>query len=370
LDPNCRIHRHVKINSMELKFKQVLKEKKVLVWPEIESYLDKFLDLPDFCTIPKKYTRMKKLHTKIIRDYPERKGKYFRPTLVLLTAQAMGCPIKKAIKTAAAMQTSEDWILAHDDIEDDSLERQGKPTLHQIYGKELAINAGDGLHVLMWQVLKDNLEVVGNKLGKKIIDEFVTMLSRTVFGQTVEIKWTQENKQDMTDKDVLLILESKTAYYTIAGPMRLGAILAGANVKQLQLIYEFAKPLGYCFQIRDDLLDLTSDFEGLKKQTGNDIYEGKRTIMLVHLLRNANKEDKEKLTKIFEKSRQDKTEKEVIWVIEMMKKYGSLEYGEKMATKFANQAKRLFNKNLNFLVKQPARNQLLSGIEFVLNRGH
>ena len=355
---------------MEIDFKQVLEQKKGLVWPEIKKYLDKFMDFPDFCAIPKKYDKVKKLHAKIIGEYPERKGKYFRPSLVLLAAQAMGYPIKKAIKTAAAMQMSEDWILAHDDIEDDSLERRGKPTLHKIYGKELAINAGDGLHVLMWQALKDNLEVVGNKLGQKIIDEFVTMLSRTVFGQTVEIKWTQENKQDMTDRDVLLILESKTAYYTIAGPMRLGAILAGASTAQLWSIYEFAKPLGYCFQIRDDLLDLTSNFEGLKKQTGNDIYEGKRTIMLVHLLRNADKKDKKKLKNILKKSRQNKTEKEVLWTINMMKKYGSLEYGEKIAARFAKQAKQSFNESLDFLAKQPARDQLLAGIEFVLHRKH
>ena len=355
---------------MSVSFKQVLEKNKSLVWPEIKNYLDNFLDFPSFCAIPPKYNSLKNLHSKIIKDYPERKGKYFRPTLIMLTAKTMGYSPQKAIKTAAAMQISEDWILAHDDIEDDSLERRGKPTLHQIYGKELAINAGDGLHILMWQALRDNLDIVGDKVGKKITNEFITMLSRTIFGQTVEIKWTQTNKQNMTDQDVLLILESKTAYYTIAGPMRLGAILAGANPDQLQAIYEFAKPLGYCFQIRDDLLDLTSDFEGLKKQTGNDIYEGKRTIMLVHLLRNVRKIDKEKLGKILEKSRQDKTKKEVAWTITMMKKYGSLEYGQKMATKFATQATQLFDKNLSFLAKQPARNQLLSGIEFVLNRKH
>ncbi len=355
---------------MDLSFKQVLEEKKALVWPEIKTYLDNFLNFPDFCTIPKRYQKIKKLHDKIIREYPERKGKYFRPSLVLLTAQAMDYPLKKAIKTAAAMQMSEDWILTHDDVEDNSLERRGKPAIHQLYGKELAINAGDGLHVLMWQALKDNLDVVGQKLGKKIIDEFVIMLSRTVFGQTIEISWTQRNKQNMTYKDVLLILESKTAYYTIAGPMRLGAILAGATPKQLQLIYQFAKPLGYCFQIRDDLLDLTSDFKGSKKQMGNDIYEGKRTIMLIHLLKKANQNDKKRLKKILGKSRQDKSEKEVSWVIVRMKKYGSLEHGQKIAAKFASQATQLFNDNLGFLAKNPARDQLLAGIEFVLNRGH
>jgi len=355
---------------MKVDFTAVLAQKKQLVWPEIKTYLDKLLDFPSYCAIPSKYDSLKKFHSKIVNDYPQRQGKYFRPTLLLLTAEAMGVPLNQALKTATAMQISEDWILIHDDIEDDSLQRRGKPTLHQIYGKELAINAGDALHILMWQVLKDNLKLAGEGIGQKIFDEFTTMLSRTVFGQTVEIKWTQENKQNLSDQDILLILESKTAYYTIAGPMRLGAILAGANPKQLNSIYQFAKPLGYCFQIRDDLLDLTSDFQGQKKQTGNDIYEGKRTIMLVHLLRTANHKDKEKLKKILSKNRQQKTKTEVAWTINMMKKYGSLNYGEKLAAKFALQAKQLFDKNLGFLSKQPARDQLLAGIEFVLNRKH
>jgi len=355
---------------MKVDFTAVLTEKKQLVWPEIKSYLDKLLDFPSYCAIPPKYNSLKKFHAKIVNDYPQRQGKYFRPTLLLLTAEAMGVPLKKALKTATAMQISEDWILIHDDIEDDSLARRGKPALHQIYGKELALNAGDALHVLMWQVLKDNLKMTGEGIGQKIFDEFTVMLSRTVFGQTIEIKWTQENKQNLSDRDILLILESKTAYYTIAGPMRLGAILASANFKQLNAIYQFAKPLGYCFQIRDDLLDLTSDFQGQKKQTGNDIYEGKKTIMLVHLLRNANPKDKKKLIGILAKNRQQKTKTEVAWTINMMKKYGSLDYGEKLASKFALQAKKLFDKNLGFLSKQPARDQLLSGIEFVLRRNH
>jgi len=87
---------------VEIDFKQVLEEKKALVWPEIKNYLDKFSDFPQFYSIPKKYSSIKKFHQKMVGDYPNRKGKYFRPSLVLLTAQAMGYPVKKAIKTAAA----------------------------------------------------------------------------------------------------------------------------------------------------------------------------------------------------------------------------------------------------------------------------
>jgi len=280
----------------------------------------------------------------------------------------MGFPEEKAVRTAAAMQISEDWILNHDDIEDDSLERRGKPALHRLYGKELAINAGDALHILMWKILWDNRQVLGEKKAEEIAEEFFQMLNRTTLGQTIEIYWTKKNKVDLTDEDILLILESKTAYYTIAGPMRLGAILAGASGKQLEAIYEFGKPLGYCFQIRDDILDLTSDFAGLKKQTGNDIYEGKRTIMLSHLFRTVKGKDKKRLLKIMAKTREEKTVEEVNWVIGLMKKHGSLEYAQKLAEKFAKQALKIFEKKLGFLKHQPARDQLKAGIEFILKR--
>jgi len=148
----------------------------------------------------------------------------------------------------------------------------------------------------------------------------------------------------------------------------LGAILAGATPKQLELIYEFARPLGCCFQIQDDLLDLTSDFAGLKKQMGNDIYEGKRTIMLAHLLRKIKGQEKKKLTAIMEKGRDEKSPQEVEWVIKTMKKHGSLEYGEKLAERLAKEAKQIFEKKLGFLSRQPARDQIKAGIDFVLKR--
>jgi len=343
--------------------KLVLEEKKALVWFEIEKYLDGFLKFPEFCQVNEKYQNLINFHKKIVSDYPQRQGKYVRPTLLMLTAEAMGVMTEKTIKTAAAMQTSEDWILMHDDIEDESQERRGQPTLHNIYSKELAINAGDALQTVMWQI-------IGDIDNKKIRDEFVAMITRTLLGQTIEIKWAQENKMNLSEEDVFLIMESKTAYYTIAGPMRLGAILAGADEKQLAAIYEFGKPLGYCFQIRDDLLDLTSDFGGLKKQKGNDIYEGKRTIMLADLLKKIEGNDLSKLKQILSKSRAEKNQEEVEWVISQMKKYDCIQYSQNMASQFAKEARKIFDLKLDFLKYEPAKTKLKSGIDFILERNH
>lgn len=355
---------------MEIDFSEVLREKRQIVWREIEKYLQKPLDLQGKFAIKPKYQKDVDFHWQIVSDYPRRQGKYLRPALVLLTAGAMGFPRDKAIKTAAAMQTSEDWILGHDDFEDDSLQRRGQPALHRLYGSELAVNAGDGLHILMWKMLRDNEKVIGSTLAFRIIDEFYQMLSRTVIGQTVEIKWTKENKTDLTDEDILFVIESKTVYYTIAGPMRLGAILAGATYQQLETIYEFAQSLGRCFQIKDDLLDLTSDFAGQKRQIGNDIYEGKRTIMLMHLFRFAQNTDKRRLELIMQKPRLEKTRKEVEWVIQKMQKYGSLDYVQNLAEEYAKGARDIFEQKLGFLKKQPERDQLKAGIDFILKRDH
>ena len=354
-----------KINAVE-----VLTKNKNILWPEIEKYLNLVKNHPEFCKIKSKYQPLSDFHFQIVSDYPKRKGKYFRPNLVMLTAQSLGLDLNKSLSTAAAMQISEDWILIHDDVEDQSLQRRSQPALQKIYGNELAINAGDALHCLMWQVLSKNYSILDLKIAQKIQDEFFCMLNRTILGQTIEIKWTQDNRFDLIEEDILLILESKTGYYTIAGPMRLGAILAGATDSQLESIYKFGILLGRSFQIVDDLLDLTSDFAGQKNQQGNDIYEGKRTVMLVHLLNNADNSDLSKIKEILSKNRSEKTPDEVNWVIKKMEEYGSIDYGKKIAQKFAKEAQEIFDNDLKFLSKEPFRSELQSIFDFILTRDH
>ena len=356
--------------SQTPKFLEVLENYKKIVWPYIESNLNLIKNYPVFCQVDKKYQSILDFHFKMVSDYPQRKGKYVRPSLVLLTAQSMGFDQDLAIPTAAAMQISEDWILGHDDVEDQSHERRGLPAIQKIYGNELAINAGDNLHLLMWQVLGQNFSQLDFTIAQKIHQEFFDMINRTILGQTIEIKWTQENRFDLSLEDILLILESKTGYYTIAGPMRLGAILGGATESQLGSVYRFGVMLGRSFQIIDDLLDLTSDFSGQKKQQGNDIYEGKRTVMLVHLLNNIDSNNKEKLKAILLKNRSQKTVNDVNWVIDQMKQIGSLEYSKKLTTKFSQEAREIFETELKFLSGQPFRYQISDCIDFITTRQH
>lgn len=351
-------------------FLETLNSYKDLLWPYIEKNLNQIKKYPAFCQIDPKYQPILDFHFKMVSDYPIRKGKYIRPSLLFLTAQSMGVNQNNIFPTAAAMQISEDWILGHDDIEDQSEERRGLPAIQKLYGDHLALNAGDALHLLMWQVLSQNFSLLDKNLAQSIQQEFFTMLNRTILGQTIEIKWIEDNRYDLTLDDVLLIAESKTCYYTISGPMRLGAILAGANEEQLNLIYHFGQMLGRAFQITDDLLDLTSDFGGLKKQQGNDIYESKRTVILVHLLENINSKDKTKLVEILNKSRTQKTQSEVDWVIDQMKNLGSLDFARQLAIDFGQKARQIFETDLQFLSLEPFRSHLSDGIDFITTRNH
>lgn len=353
----------------DLSAKDILLQYQKPVWNKIQKYLADS-SYPNQFSIPSVYQSVHNFHWELVRNYPTRLGKYLRPTLVLLTAESLGIDSEKALLTATAMQLSEEWILIHDDYEDDSMLRRGLPALHRLYSPPLAINAGDALHELMWKALSDNRTVLDTQTTFGLIDEMHSIISRTILGQTVDIKWAQDNKTDFTDADWSFIADSKTSYYTIAGPMRLGAIIAHANATQIDAITDFGVVLGKCFQLVDDLLDLTSNFAGQKNQIGNDLYEGKRTIMLGHLLRSANSQDKNQLISILEKTRDQKTPLEVVWILDLMHQYGSIDYGKTLAETYKAQALDIFENQLGFLSQNPARIYLKTLIHFILTRDH
>ena len=285
-----------------------LERTKKLVWPIIESYL-KDPVYPTQFSIATKFKKEVDFYWKINKTYPERKGKYLRPTAVLLIAEAMGVKTEDAIKTAAAMQISEDWILISDDIEDNSSERRGAPTLHKTYGLELAMNASDTLETVMWKMVLDIN-------SKEIADEFYKIVMRTALGQAVEQIWTNE-KKTLSESEYYFVADSKSGYYSIAGPMRLGAVLGKANSKQLEKITEFGLHLGRCFQLIDDILDIDQD----KK-------EGKSTLAISK----------------------------------------GAEFTRKLAKTEKEKAKQIFENELEFLSNEPARTNLKDLMDFILER--
>ena len=350
-------------------FERELERVKEKVWPVVERYL-KDPVFPEQFAVGEEYKEESESSWRVVREYPERKGKYGRAALMILAAGAMGASEEKVYLSAGAMQMSEDWLLIHDDFEDGSMFRRGGLALQRMYGEKLAVNAGDILHAVMWKALSDNRGILGQEKTFLIMDEFYRMLLRTALGQAVEIKWAEKGRKDFDDEDWYFVADGKTGYYTMALPLRVGGIIAGANDEQLFLMTRFGRSLGRCFQLVDDILDLTSDFGGLKKQIGNDIYEGKKTLISGHLQRTLKGKTRKRLIGIMGKTREEKSEEEVAWVINLMKSEGSIAYARELAERHAREAEECFERNLGFLKQEPYRKQIRGAISFFLKRNH
>lgn len=327
------------------------------------------LKKPVWREIQKRLTEKEPLgHYKMIREYPLRQGKYFRPGLVILGTQLFGGNPQHAVLTAAAMQTSEDWLLIHDDVEDHSLKRRGLATLHEMYGEELAINAGDALHILMWKMLGDNARSFNSETGWKIFNTINDILLKVTEGQYLELKWIRDNKIFISPDEYLDMIKKKTAYYTVIGPLQLGATLAGAAENEVNKIEEWGTPFGYAFQVWDDYMNIITPDSKQGKERGGDILEGKRTLMLSHLLDHCNKKERNKIEKIYLKQRPKKTGQDKNYVLHLMNTYGSADYAKKIARQFGEQAKDIFNKNTAHLKETKAKKTIRAGIEFVTHR--
>ncbi|PYE56574.1 polyprenyl synthetase family protein [Deinococcus yavapaiensis] len=239
--------------------------------PEIAALIDTLL--------PRQHSRPEiDLLYRMMRDYPSRGGKGLRSELLLMTGAAYDGDPEAAAWLAAAIELFQNWVLIHDDIEDDSEERRGKPALHRAHGLPLALNAGDALHVYMWDaVFRSHVEAARN--------EFLEMVHRTAEGQHVDLAWVAHHEWNLTDVDYLEMVRLKTSYYTVVSPLRLGMLTAG--LEPHAAFTSAGLDLGAAFQIRDDVLNLVGDAATYGKEIAGDLLEGKRTLIVLEWLREA-----------------------------------------------------------------------------------
>ncbi len=262
----------------------------------------------------------------MMRDYPWRGGKMIRSKILIASCVAHGGSFEKALPLAAGLELFQNWVLIHDDIEDDSDERRGQPALHRIHGMPLALNTGDALHVYMWQV-------VHQAAVPQAFETFLTMIHRTAEGQHIDLSWVQNNRWDMGVEDYLQLVRLKTAFYTVVAPLQLGALAAG--VKPEAGLLEAGLDLGIAFQIRDDVLNLTASFVEYGKEIAGDIFEGKRTLMLIRLLEMASVTERLEIVAILEQPREAKTEAQVKKILSLMEKYNCVDYAQEIADQHA-----------------------------------
>ena len=274
----------------------------------------------------------------LVADYPRRGGRMLRPSLCIATARAFGASLDDAVGSAAALELLHNAFLVHDDIEDDSDERRGQPTLHALHGVPVAVNVGDALTLLGLRALMDNRDRLGPLLTLRIMEEAERMARESVEGQAIELGWRRDNACRLSDADYLQMVLKKTCWYTTIYPSRVGALIGTGSDRDLDRFLRFGFFLGAAFQIQDDLLNLTGDPVRYGKELDGDIWEGKRTLMLIHLLREASPDEGTRLADFLDQPRALRTPEDVRWVRARMDAHGSLHYAQRVAHAHAGAA--------------------------------
>ena len=278
----------------------------------------------------------------LVADYPYRRGKMLRPSLCIATARAFGASEDDALPSAVAIELLHNAILIHDDIEDASEQRRGQPTLHEIHGVPLALNAGDMLTLLSWQPLKDHKGRLPDRIAVDVVEETERTAWECAEGQALDLGWRRENRFDLTDADYLTMVCKKTCWLGMIHPSRMGALIATHSRGRFDALFRFGFLFGAAFQITDDLLNLEAEACYGKERDG-DIWEGKRTLMLCHLYRMSPPIARQRIAAALASPREARDLAEVRWIRERMDDEGSLEYARTIACALGVAAQREFD---------------------------
>jgi geranylgeranyl diphosphate synthase type II len=304
----------------------------------------------------------------MVRDYPRRGGKAIRPALCLATCEAFGGDVADALPSAVALELLHNAFLVHDDIEDGSLLRRGRPTLHATWDVPSAINAGDALALMGHTSLRANRDRLGSRMADLVAQEFEEMARHTVEGQAVELAWRRDGAFDLTPEDYLDLILRKTCWYTTIHPLRVGALIGAWGAADLEALARFGFYLGAAFQIQDDVLNLVGDEGRYGKERDGDLYEGKRTLLLIHLLANASPEERAWLERFLTRDREGRTDADVAEVRRLLDAHGSLAFTRRFAEGIADAARSSFEVAFAHAPDSPARRFVAGLIPYMLER--
>jgi geranylgeranyl diphosphate synthase type II len=215
-----------------------------------------------------------------VLDYPLREAKGLRPALAIAMCRALGGELAEVLPTAAAFELLHNAFLVHDDIEDGSELRRHRPTLAVQLGVPLAVHAGDTMLSLALEPLLDNMRLLDLGRALRVLELVAAVMRRTAEGQALEQTWIAEQRWDITTEQYVDMVTHKTAWYTFAGPIAAGALVAEAGAARIEELTRFALDLGVAFQIRDDILNLRAAPAATGKESWGDLWEGKRTLIL------------------------------------------------------------------------------------------
>jgi geranylgeranyl diphosphate synthase type II len=388
----------------DLDLTSYLRESRELVVQEITSFLPRD-------------PRSRAILYDLMLDYPLRSAKALRPALCIATCRALGGHLESVLRSAAVLELYHNAFLIHDDVEDGSEHRRDAPTLHRRYGVAIAVNVGDAMLALTLEPLLDNMRTIGMGKALRILRAVARMARESAEGQAIELDWIRHGLWTLRDADYVRMVYKKTSWYTFITPTIIGAVIAHADEARLVVLRKFASLLGVAFQMQDDILNLTAE-RAYGKEIGGDLWEGKHTVLLLHMMRSATAAERERARAILRKRRPDtrdpgghaalgdgalrelvaelhargdmtraaadaitrhiavsprsdvKTPEDVAFLVALMERYGSVAYATEIAQRWARKARAVLEAARPWLEDSVHRAFMEQLVDFVVERGY
>lgn len=259
----------------------------------LETYLQVYLPALDrelrlvadrFLPGPEEFDRMVRYHLGWVDEegLPAQagRGKQIRPAIVLLCTELVGGDWQQALPAAAAVELLHNFSLIHDDVEDNSPLRRGRPSVWKVWGKANAINVGDAMfalaHLALWRLAEC-------KVPFPVVLEAFHLYERTCLtltrGQHLDMAF--EHRLDVSIDEYVAMIDAKSAAL-IATSAQLGAVVGGIPLDETEPFVSFGRSLGRAFQIRDDILGIWGDPELTGKSAATDIVSRKKSLPVLY----------------------------------------------------------------------------------------
>ena len=212
-------------------------------------------------------------------------GKRVRPVLLLMACDAMGGDLAVALNAAVGLEMFHNFTLLHDDVMDNADVRRGKPTVHRHWNDNTAILSGDTMLTIATQY-------IARTANWQVMDLFNKTAIEIYEGQQWDMDF--ENRNDVSTDEYINMIRLKTSVL-LGCALKTGALIAGADDEQSNLLYEAGVNMGLAFQLRDDVLDVWGDPKTFGKEIGGDIMNNKKTYLLINAMQLAQGDDADEL---------------------------------------------------------------------------
>lgn len=314
--------------------KKYLEEKKKVVEQELDRFLKESLEKvwleKNIGKLRFKFEKNQFSAVKApIEDLLSRGGKRWRPIFMLLCYEALGGK-KDIAEFIPVIELIHNGTLIIDDIEDDSRGRRGKPCIHKIWGVDVAINAGNMAYFLPLLMIKN--ASIDDKKKNQLYEVVVEEMVKLHIGQGLDIYW--HNGGLGTDEELYLQMCAFKTGTLARMAARFASVLGNASDKQSAALARFAESIGVAFQIQDDILNITNTSWG--KEFGEDISEGKRSLMVIRALEIGKEEDKKILLTILNKKTKEK--ESIQSAIKIIERYDAIKYAKEKARSLVESA--------------------------------